>query len=126
MINGVPIHVIYTSAKADFSILTDDRAGQWLKVDCGGFVAGREYIAIGHPRGTDGLVAVPMIATGRTEDGEAVLVGIFTAQPGHSGGAIIDAETGKVVGTINAADWEHGMTDSVELKNTPVCGGDLA
>lgn len=125
-IDGTPIHILYTSAKADFSILFDDRAGKWLKVDCNGFVAGRKYIAIGHPRAVDQIVAVPMTATGDTEDGEALLVGVFTAQPGHSGGAIIDAQTGDVVGTINTGDWEDGITGSVELKGTSICKGNLA
>lgn len=125
-IDGVPIRILYTSEKADFSILWDNRPGKWLKVDCNGFVAGRKYLAIGHPRDVDDLVIVPMIATGQTDHGEALLQGVFTAQPGHSGGAIVDAETGAVVGTINTGDWEDGLTGSVELKGTPICRGNLA
>lgn len=121
MIDGLPIHVLYTSPTADFSVLIDDRAGKWLKVNCGGFIAGREYIAIGHPRGLDGLVAVKMTATGESDEGLSKLTGVFTVQPGHSGGEIIDKETGEVVGTINAADWESGLSFSVPLSETPIC-----
>jgi hypothetical protein len=65
-----------------------------------------------------------MVATGKYADaGMAALVGVFTAQPGQSGGPIIDAETHKVVGTVNAADWESGATFSVELRGTSICGG---
>jgi hypothetical protein len=122
-IDGQPIKVIYTSRTADFSILEDRRHGDALTVDCGGFRMGRLYIAVGHARGLDTLTAVPMVATGKMGGGMALLVGIFTAQPGQSGGAIIDAETKQVVGTINTADWAHGITGSVELKGTSVCRG---
>ena len=126
-IDGVPIHILYTSPTADFTILSDDRAGKWLTVDCEGFIAGRKYIAIGHPRAVDSVVAVPLIGTGNySDDGEAVLVGVFTVQPGHSGGAIIDAVTHQVVGTINAANWEEGTSYSVELKKTPICTRNIA
>jgi hypothetical protein len=125
-IDGAPIRVSYTSAKADFSMLSDDRSGNWLKADCRGFIPGHLYLAIGHARGLDALAIVPMIATGDTEDGLAVLVGVFTAQPGQSGGPVIDAQTHEVVGTVNAADWEGGTTFSVPLKDTPVCKGTLA
>lgn len=126
MIDGQPQHLIYSSPKADFSMLRDQRAARWIKVDCRGFVAGRHYFAIGHARGLDQLTTVELIATGAYDDGMAVLAGIMTAQPGQSGGPIIDAETHQVVGTVNAANWEEGTTFSVELKQTPVCGSDLA
>jgi hypothetical protein len=125
-IDGEPIHVIYTSSKADFSMLSDDRIGGFLKVDCGGFVAGHRYVAVGHARAMDELTVVPMIATGKYEDGLSVLVGVFEVQPGQSGGAVIDLDTMKVVGTINAADWEEGLSFSTELSGTPVCGGERA
>jgi hypothetical protein len=125
-IDGQYIRIEYKSRKSDFTELSDDRSGPWLRVDCGGFVAGREYLAIGHARGIEPLTTVKLTGTGYHDGNMARLVGIFTAQPGQSGGPIIDAETGAVVGTVNAANWEHGATFSVELKGTPVCGGDLA
>lgn len=125
-ISGQPIHVDYKSRKADFAELSDSRDGQWLKVDCGGFVAGHEYLAIGHARGIDELTSVKLVGTGFNDDGMARLTGVFTAQPGQSGGPIIDAETGEVVGTVNAANWEYGVTFSVELRGTWVCKGSLA
>jgi hypothetical protein len=125
-IDGEPIHVIYASPKADFSILSDARSGKWLKVDCSGFVAGHRYVAVGHARAMDELTLVPMVATGSTFGSLSLLAGIFTAQPGQSGGPIMDAETGRVVGTVNTAEWSRGLTGSVELKGTSICGGSAA
>jgi hypothetical protein len=125
-IDGQDIHIVYTSRKLDFAILEDDRAGSSIPVDCGGFKVGHKYYAVGHARGADDLFAIPMFETGLTEDGMAVLAGIEEAQPGQSGGPIVDPETMKVVGVVNAADWETGKTYSVELKGTSICGGTLA
>ena len=107
----------------DFSLIADDRAGPFLKVDCGGFVKGRKYIAVGHARGLDQLTIVEMIATGITRGGFYALSGIFTVVPGQSGGPIIDAETGKVVGTVNTYDAANGLSGSIELKGTALCHG---
>jgi hypothetical protein len=120
-IDGEPINIIHTSSTADFSILSDDRIGDWIRVDCAGFVKGRLYLSIGHARGMEQLTIVPMIFTGEREGGQAMLAGVFTAQPGMSGGPVIDAETHEVVGTTNTADWEEGVTGSVELRATSVC-----
>lgn len=120
-IGGQSYQIKYQGTKLDYSILTDDRTGPWIDVDCNGFVKGHTYIAIGHPRILAQSVAIPMVSTGMETGGEAVLVGILEAQPGMSGGAIIDAETLKVVGIVNMAEWEDGLTFSLELKNTSVC-----
>ena len=128
-IDGQPIKVAYRSAKADFAILEDERAGKSLMVDCNGYQEGRQYIIRGHARGLDTLIDVPAIALGRHYDDTptlSLLVGVFTAQPGQSGGPIIDAQTGKVVGTTNTGDWKSGITGSVELKGTSICGGNVA
>jgi hypothetical protein len=125
-IDSQPIQILYASTKADFSILSDDRSGKWLRVDCGGFVQGRKYVAVGHARAMDELVLVPMVATGLTDGHLSILAGVFTAQPGQSGGPIMDAETGRVVGTVNTAEWSRGLTGSVELKGTSICGGNAA
>lgn len=123
-IEGQPIRVLYHSG--DFSMLADNRPGKFLKVDCGGFIEGHEYVAVGHARGADKLTVVPLIATGQMVDGYAVLVGILEFQPGMSGGPVLDSETGMIVGTINAANWEEGTSFSVALKDTIVCQGRIA
>lgn len=120
-IDGQRITVIYASTERDFSVLSDDRPGSYLKADCGGYVAGRRYVALGHARGLPILTTVTLIATGSSRGGFYVLRGIFTVIPGMSGGPVLDAETGKVVGTINVYDEPSGMSGSVPLSETPVC-----
>jgi hypothetical protein len=125
-IDGQPIYVLYASPKADFSILSDDRSGKWLKVDCRGYIKGHTYVAVGHARAMDDLTLVPMVSTGLTYGSLSLLAGVFTAQPGQSGGPILDGETGSVVGTVNTAEWSRGLTGSIELRGTSICGGNAA
>jgi hypothetical protein len=120
-IGGKPIHTLYTSATLDFAILEDHSAGKFFKVDCSGFVKGRLYLAVGHIRAGEQLSAIPMIATGQTDNGLSVLAGLMEAQPGMSGGPVIDAQTHEVVGSVNMAQWEDGLTFSRELRTTSVC-----
>lgn len=121
-INGEPLKVIYSSKTLDYSILKSATPSpDYLAVSCDGFQAGQLYVAIGHARGMSQVLSVPLMGTGHSDAGEALLVGILTAQPGQSGGPVIDATTGKVVGIVNAADWENGITESTALKDTPVC-----
>ena len=100
--------------------------GPFLKVDCGGFVRGRKYVAIGYARGIDTPTLVEMVGTGASQDGQAILAGMLTVIPGQSGGPIIDEETGKVVGLVNAENFEEGLSFSVQLKDTPICKGRTA
>lgn len=119
-IDDAPVKVSYVAPDADFSMLGGGE-GSFLKIDCGGFVRGRKYLAIGYARGLPVETVVPLIGTGKSSGGLAVLIGIFTVVPGMSGGPIVDAETGAVVGTVNTYDFERGLSGSVELKGTPVC-----
>lgn len=120
-IKGASVRVVYKSPTADFSMIASDE-GPFLKVDCGGFIKGRHYLAVGYARGAPFLTTVDLVATGETRGGYAVLSGIFTMIPGQSGGPAIDAVTGAVVGTNNVYDAPRGLSGSVELRNTPVCG----
>jgi hypothetical protein len=124
-IDGKRIKLSYSSPNSDFSMIAGD-PGPSLTVDCGGFVKGRQYLAIGYARGAPFLTTVVIQATGETANGFAILEGIFTVIPGQSGGPVIDAETGKVVGTINVFDAVRGLSGSVELKGTPICKGRTA
>lgn len=120
-IGSTPISVSYASRSSDFSMLDADK-GPYLPVDCGGFVKGHRYVALGYARGVDQITSVDLVATGdHLSDGQAVLSGIFAIVPGMSGGPILDADTGKVVGTNNVENFEEGMSGSVALKDTPVC-----
>jgi hypothetical protein len=120
-ISGKEIEIAYKSPVADFSEL-NGRPGPWLPIDCGGFVKDRKYLAVGHARGLDELTTVELTGTDTIDkDGQARLEGVFSVIPGQSGGPVIDAETGRVVGTINMEDFEEGLSWSVPLKGTPVC-----
>jgi hypothetical protein len=119
-INGKKITVAYTDPKLDFSIIADSE-GPFLKVDCDGFKPGRKYLAVGHARGLDQLTTVELEGTGQTTNGYAILKGISVVIPGQSGGSIIDAETGKAVGMVNAYDMAHGLSYSIPLSETTIC-----
>lgn len=114
------IHIVYTSPSSDFSMLAADD-GPFLSVDCGGFVKGRKYVAIGYARGQSPYTKIEMTATGAVANGFSVLTGMLTVIPGMSGGPIVDAETGKVAGTVNVDDFQDGRSGSVALSGTPIC-----
>jgi hypothetical protein len=121
LVNGKPIQKVWTSPDKDVSIFKTEDGGPFLKVDCGGFVKGRIYEALGHARGLDELTVVELIGTGIINDGYSVLKGILTVIPGQSGGAVTDKETGKFVGLVNAYDMPNGNSFSIALKDTPIC-----
>jgi hypothetical protein len=73
----------------DYSIITLQTPGPYLKVDCGGFVKDGHYIAIGYARGLPFLTEVRLIGTGQKIGEFAALWGIFPVIPGMSGGAIL-------------------------------------
>jgi hypothetical protein len=121
LIDGKAIDIKYKAPKADFSMLKGSE-GPFLKVDCGGFVKGRKYLAIGYGRGRNEISVIELAGTGQYDDnGEAVLSGLLAVIPGMSGGPIISEDTGEVVGTVNAENFEEGLSWSVEIKQTPVC-----
>ena len=117
---GKPLNIAYKSPDRDFSEILVE-AGPYLQVDCGGFVKGRKYVAFGYARGLSDVVSVELTALGKTNQNESLLYGMIPVIPGMSGGPILDAETGKVVGTVNMEDFEDGLSWSVPLSDTPVC-----
>ena len=126
-INGAPISKWYKSPNSDFSMLHGD-SGAAIKVDCGGFVKGHHYVAVGYGRGLQTLTEVDLVAIGQNDprNGQALLSGVFAVVPGQSGGAILDEDTGKAVGMVNAEDYEDGISWSVALRDTPICEGKAA
>jgi hypothetical protein len=120
-IAGSPINVI--RSEGDFSILRSDTvADRWLTIDCGGFKRGHLYEGRGYARGLPTLTSVDVTDTGQSLGGFEKLWGVFTVVPGQSGGALIDLDTNKVVGTINVFDAVRGLSGSVSLSTTSVCG----
>jgi hypothetical protein len=124
-IEGKPINLAYKSPNTDFSELQGDD-GPYLGIDCNGFVKGHHYIAIGYARGISPVTTLDLTATGQHDsNGQELLLSMVPVIPGMSGGPIIDADTGKVVGTVNAENFEEGLSWSEELKNEPVCRGPI-
>lgn len=119
-INGVPVKAWEHPSK-DFSLIEIELPGKPLKVDCGGFIAGRKYLARGFARGLPYETTVELTGTGQSDMGFSILTGVLTVIPGQSGGPIVDAETGAVVGTINIFVFEKGLSGSIPLSETSLC-----
>lgn len=119
-INGQPIKAWEHPSK-DFSLIEIDLPGKALKIDCGGFVKDRKYLAEGYARGLPFVTTVGLTGTGQSDAGFSILTGIFTVVPGMSGGVVVDAETGAAVGTINVHTFETGLSGSVPFKETSLC-----
>jgi hypothetical protein len=119
-INGRPFEVV--RSEGDFSILhTDMTDTRWFKVNCGGFVPGHKYVAIGYALGLDTQTEIEVTATGKKDGQRSILEGVFTVIPGQSGGAMIDEETGQPTGTINTYNADGKFSGSVDLKSTSAC-----
>lgn len=119
-IGGLPIQAWQHPGK-DFSLIQAQVPGPSLDIDCNGYVKGRRYLAIGYARGRPFQTTVELEGTGETYGGFDVLKGMFTVIPGMSGGPVIDAETGKVVGVINVYNFQLGHSGSIPLRDTSLC-----
>lgn len=125
-INGEPITVTEQDGFNDFARLdTPTGAPNGFEIDCNGFIPGRWYWAIGYAHGLDFQTAVAIYATiyfhengmRAFTDSENMVI------PGQSGGPVIDPQTLKVVGTVNAYNPFYGVSFSRELKDTSLCKG---
>ena len=120
LIGGLPFKIL--GQKGDFSVLSMEvDSAHWLGIDCGGFIKGRKYTAIGYARGLPFLTSVDVVAMGETLWGYQRLWGVFTVIPGMSGSAFLDSETGKIVGMVNVYEARRGDSGGVALKDTNLC-----
>jgi hypothetical protein len=126
-IDNQPITVTEQDGKRDFARLDAGiMPANGFKINCGGFIPGHWYYAVGFPHGGAIQVALALYATyAKSSDGRRILLGDYTVIPGMSGGPIMD-ETGAVVGTVNAYIPGTPISLSRELKDTSVCGADIA
>jgi hypothetical protein len=122
-IAGKPVRLSYKSPNSDFSMIDTDE-GAHLTADCGGYIKGRKYVALGYARGEKQIVAIEMTALGESDrNGQALFYSMVPVIPGQSGGPVLDEMTGRVVGVVNATNFEAGVSWSLPLKATPICKG---
>lgn len=128
MIDGMPVTVTFADKGRDFSVLRvgAEKPGG-IKPNCGGFVDGEIYYAVGHARGEyrQRMVAVrySSMATKMYPWREfGVLIGAEAFIPGMSGGPVLTV-SGEVVGTINGYSPITGVSFSQPLSGTAVCTG---
>ena len=93
------------------------------RINCGGFVLGENYWAVGYANSVPVQRVVHLIGTGVLNRRKmAVLLGDPSVIPGMSGGPIINAQ-GEVVGTVNAYLPGKPISYSQEMKGTALCKG---
>jgi hypothetical protein len=126
-IDGLRIAVTEQDGGNDFSRLDVGSSRlNGLKIDCHGFIAGEWYWSVGFAQGLPFQTAVAVYATyAKTPDGRRVLLGKYTFIPGMSGGPVMNA-AGEVVGTVNAYVPGSNISISRELRQTSLCGADIA
>jgi hypothetical protein len=126
-IDNQPITVTEQDGKRDFAQLDAGiMPANGFKINCKGFVPGHWYFAIGYPWGGPVQVLIPLYATyAKSGSGLRILIGEDAVIPGMSGGVVMN-DKGEAVGTINAYIPGTGVSMSRDLRDTSVCGGDIA
>ena len=113
-VDGVGITVTRVNDLFDYATFTGPTNNHVIPVSCGGFDAGKIYVARGYPGGFPGLVRVPWLMTELTDQGQRLAIG--DAIPGMSGGALIDRR-GRVTGIVN----RRVASRSLPLSATSAC-----
>ncbi len=76
--------------------------------------AGLPVIAFGHPWGLDYTATRGIVSGTKSLEGEEALQTDAALNPGNSGGALLDAETGVVVG-VNASGFSKSVTEGLNF-----------
>lgn len=128
-VDGVALQTVYADERLDFSQSRIAANGlQPLAVDCRGFQVGRLYVAAGYAHGLPvqrAVVVSPsanLIPTIQWEN-YTTLVGAERFIPGMSGSAVMDQETGAVVGIVKGYNSLPTISYALDVKLTPLCTG---
>lgn len=126
-VDGKNISVTEQDGARDFARFdTVGAVPNGFRINCKGFVPGQWYFAIGHAFGKPFQTLLAVYATyAKAPDGRRVLIGEYAFIPGMSGGPVLN-EAGEVVGVINAYVPGTPISISRELKDTSICGANLA
>lgn len=126
-VEGDQLYTNHEGPGQDFSILaTAARGRDFLRLNCGGIAPGQWLFSVGYARGWPKQQRILLRATGGyTSNGMAVLRGRETVIPGMSGGPVMNA-SGEVVATVNAYNSFFGLSFVRVLKDTAICGGNIA
>jgi hypothetical protein len=120
-IDGEKIEIEAIKGETDFAEIRSGKAkGGKFDIDCGGFIPGHWYFAVGYAYGAPTQTLTPVYATARFhKSGLRALLGTQFIR-GMSGGVVFD-EFGKAVGIVNALILGTDWSLSRELKDTPLC-----
>ena len=116
----VAIEKVYVDNHLDLAVIKMDPAkipatAEAAKLQCDGeSQAGRSVIAYGHPWGLDFTATRGIISGTKPRDGEEKLQTDAALNPGNSGGALIDVETGVVLG-INSSGFAKSVAEGLNF-----------
>jgi len=116
----VPIEKVYVDNHLDLAVIKMDPAkipstAEEAKLKCDGEpAAGRAVIAYGHPWGLDFTATRGIISGTKPRDGEEKLQTDAALNPGNSGGALIDNETGLILG-VNSSGFVRSVAEGLNF-----------
>ncbi len=114
------IEKIYVDNHLDLAVIKMDptkipKDAVQAKLQCEGEAqAGRAVIAFGHPWGLDYTATRGIVSGTKPRDGEEKLQTDAALNPGNSGGALIDVESGVVLG-INSSSFAKSLADGLNF-----------
>lgn len=114
------IEKVYVDNHLDLAVIKMDPTkippgAEEAKLMCDGeSPAGRAVIAYGHPWGLDFTATRGIISGTKPRDGEEKLQTDAALNPGNSGGALIDVETGVVLG-INSSGFAKSVAEGLNF-----------
>lgn len=115
LIDGAPVTVVSEDDTADIAELRSPAPQPFMAHRCEPYRIGGTYRAIGFVLGQY-RANIPWLATGQTDRDSGQYDFIGEAQPGMSGGPILDSQ-GRVVGIVN----QRYPARSRALKDTSLC-----